>query len=71
MADAPAPSPAALALAHEMRAFDPALTDAQLDGIARGIDEARSHGAELSPKKKRLANAVEPLTAVRVANESA
>ncbi len=54
-----------------MRAFDAALTDAQLDGIARGIDEARSHGAALSPKKKRLANAVEPLTAVRIANEQA
>ncbi len=71
MADAPAPSPVALALAREMRAFDAGLTDAQLDGIARGIDEARSHGTELSPKKKRLSNAVEPLTAVRVANESA
>jgi hypothetical protein len=67
MADAP--SPAALALAHEMRELDPALTDAQLDGIARGIDEVRSHGAALSPKKKRLANGVDPITSVRTASE--
>jgi hypothetical protein len=67
MADAP--SPAALALAREMRAFDATLTDAQLDGIARGIDEARSHGAALAPKKKRLANGVDPITSVRIASE--
>jgi hypothetical protein len=67
MADAP--SPAALALAHEMRELDPALTDAQLDGIARGIDEVRSHCAALASKKKRLANGVDPITSVRIASE--
>ena len=66
MADEPAPSAVALALARDMRAFDATLTDAQLDEIARGIDRSRAAGAALSPKKKRLANAVEPLTAVRV-----
>ncbi len=66
MADEPAPSKAALALALGMRVFDATITDAQLDEIARGIDRSRAAGAALSPKKKRLANSVEPLTAVRV-----
>jgi len=67
--DEPAPSEAALALARGMRAFDAALTDAQLVEIARGIDRSRAAGAALSPKKKRLANSVEPLTAVRIPGE--
>jgi hypothetical protein len=70
LAGDPAPSPAALALALEMRAFDATLSDAQVDAIARGIDEARAHGAELSPTKKRLRNAIEPITAVRIASEN-
>jgi hypothetical protein len=49
-----------------MHRFDARLTPEQLDRIARGIDEQRALGAQLAPKKKPLANGVEPLTAVRV-----
>ncbi len=71
MADESAPSEAARALALEMRAFDATLTDAQIEAIALRIDRSRAAGAALSPKKKRLANHVEPLTAVRIPIEPA
>jgi hypothetical protein len=56
----------ARALAADMRRFDPHLTPEQIEQIARGIDEQRAFGAQLAPKKKPLANGLEPLTAVRV-----
>jgi hypothetical protein len=43
----PAPSSSARALAQQMKAFDPALTDAQLDEIAQGIDANQRAGASL------------------------
>jgi hypothetical protein len=60
----------ARALAAGMRDFDPLLSDADIDLIAARIDEQRAYGRTLSPKKKRLANAVEPLTAVRAPDEA-
>jgi hypothetical protein len=71
LTDDPAPSAIARALARDMRAFDAMLTDAQIEEIARRIDRSRAAGAALSPKKKRFANAVEPLTAVRLPDEPA
>ncbi|MGD1065535.1 MAG: hypothetical protein ABR975_01820 [Vulcanimicrobiaceae bacterium] len=65
---APAPSPtpappsaAARATAATMRRFDPALTDAEIDTIARGIDQNPS-GAVLNPHRATaLRNADEPV----------
>ena len=71
MADDDAPSATGRALAARMRAFEARLSDADVEVIARGIDALRATGATLSPKKKRLKNAVEPLTAVRIDDDSA
>jgi hypothetical protein len=58
----PAPaSAAARAIAETMRRFDPALTDAEVEGIARGIDQNAS-GAVLNPHRATaLRNADEPV----------
>ncbi len=70
MADDPVPSPVARALAQSMRSFDASLTDEQIETIAQRIERARAYGASLSPKKKRLRNADEPLTAVHPAENA-
>jgi hypothetical protein len=59
-AAAKAPSAGAAALAAAMRRFDPALTPAECDTIARGIDANLDTAAQLNPKKKRLKNSDEP-----------
>lgn len=41
------PSPSALDFARRMRAFDSKLTDAQLDDIAAGVDQAWGLGKDL------------------------
>ena len=56
------PSEAAAALAARMRAFDPKLTDKDLDGIARGIDGNLDIGKAVNPKGKALKNWDEPAT---------
>jgi hypothetical protein len=43
----PSPSPAAHELALRMRKFDPALTDAQIDTIAAGIDQGIDAGKSI------------------------
>lgn len=60
------PSEAALATARTMRRFDPQLSDAEIETIARGIDENATAGARLNPKNKRLRNSDEPVTAFTV-----
>ena len=71
LADDGAPSAAGRALAAKMRAFDARLSDADVEVIACGIDALRTTGATLAPKKKRLKNADEPLTAVRIDDDPA
>jgi hypothetical protein len=63
------PSPAALAVAATMRRFDPKLSDAEIHGIARDIDDGGALGAALNPKKKRLRNGDEPVTSFAVPSE--
>ncbi len=48
------------AFAATMREIDPALTQAQLDAIAKAIDGNRDAAKTLNPKKKRLKNSDEP-----------
>jgi hypothetical protein len=60
------PSAAALAVAATMRRFDPKLSDAQVERIARDIDDAGQFGPALNPKKKPLQNGDEPVTLLRV-----
>lgn len=58
-----APSAAAAAIAASMRRFDPQLSDADLDAIARGIDDNRRGEARLNPHRATgLRNADEPAT---------
>ncbi|MGD0052228.1 MAG: hypothetical protein ABSD03_10500 [Vulcanimicrobiaceae bacterium] len=61
------PSAAALAAAAAMRRFDPALSDAEVETIARGIDD-NAVGAVLNPHRGRgLRNGDEPVTRFAVA----
>jgi len=60
------PSQVALAAARAMRRFDPKLSDAEIDTIARGIDGNATAGARLNPRKKRLSNGDEPITTFTV-----
>ena len=55
-------SAAARAQAEAMRNFDPHLTDAQLEIIGRGIDDANAAAAKLNPRGTFLGNADEPVT---------
>ena len=61
-ASAKPPSGAALAVAAGMRRFDPKLSDAEIAGIAKDIDENAQLGVALNPKKKRLRNSEGPVT---------
>ena len=51
-----------MAFAMTLRAFDAALTDVDLETIARGIDRKRAAGKVLNPKGALLKNADEPIT---------
>ncbi len=53
------------ATAAAMRRFDPRLTDAQVEAIARKIQEQRELGRSLAPKRAKLTNDIEPLTSPR------
>jgi hypothetical protein len=68
---APAPSKrriseAAKALAAQMRTFDPALSDKELEQIAAGIDDNLRAGARLNPHGTALENWDEPVTIFEV-----
>lgn len=73
---APTPSPkpaseasdAARALALRMRAFDPALTDAEVRTIAEGIDPNLKLGSKINPKGRVLKNSDEPATTFEAAS---
>jgi hypothetical protein len=60
-------SPAARAQAEAMRAFDPHLSDAQVETIARGIDAANAAGGKLNVRGRALHNGDEPVTSFSVA----
>jgi hypothetical protein len=63
------PSASALAVAAAMRRFDPKLSDAEIERIARDIDDGAGLGTALNPKKKRLRNGDEPVTSFAVPSE--
>ena len=57
------PSAAATAFAASMRAFDPRLSDADVDTIAHAVDDNRRGAARLNPRKATtLRNGDEPVT---------
>jgi hypothetical protein len=58
-----APSAEARAQAEAMRAFDPHLSDAEVETIARGIDAATGAGSHLNKGGRVLRNGDEPVTA--------
>lgn len=60
------PSAAARAQAETMRAFDPGLSDAQLETIARGIDGGSAAGQKLNQHGRVLRNDDEPVTRFHV-----
>jgi hypothetical protein len=60
------PSDAAAALAARMRAFDPKLTDEELQTIAEGIDGGLQIGRAVNPKGTSIPNSVEPATSFKV-----
>jgi hypothetical protein len=55
------PSAAARAQAESMRAFDPALSDSEIETIAHGIDGAYAAGEKLNRRGRVLANGAEPV----------
>lgn len=59
------------AFAATMREIDPALTQAQVDAIAKAIDANRDAAKALNPKKKRLKNSDEPVVHFAVIRETA
>ncbi len=61
----PTPSPGALEAARAMRRFDPNLSDEQIAGIARGIDEQNASAARIR-KRMPLQNGNEPTPEFRV-----
>lgn len=60
------PSEAARAFALRMRSFDAKLSEAEIDTIARGIDDAWSVGQRVNAKGKVLRNGDEPEAAFTV-----
>jgi hypothetical protein len=56
------PSAAARAQAEAMRAFDPKLSEAELETIARGIDGNHAAGEKLNERGRVLENGNEPVT---------
>lgn len=63
-------SQAARALAAQMRQFDPAITDKQLEDIASGIDYNLRVGNRVNPHGTALKNWDEPVTVFEVARGS-
>jgi hypothetical protein len=61
-----APSAAARAQAEAMRAFDPKLSEAEIETIARGIDGGYTAGQKLNKHGRVLKNGDEPVTRFHV-----
>jgi hypothetical protein len=59
------------AIALSMRQFDPALSDAELETIAKAIDSNDDAATSLNPKKKRLENGAAPAVVFNVAGGEA
>lgn len=59
-------SPAARELAAQMRKFDPALSDKEIEEIAAGIDGNLKVGAGVNPHGTALKNWDEPVTIFEV-----
>src|SRR5579884_3492585 len=59
-------SPAAKALAAQMRKFDSALTDKDIEQIAEGINYNLRLGARVNPRGDALKNWDEPVTVFEV-----
>jgi hypothetical protein len=62
----PTPSPSARDFAMRMRAFDPQLSNAELEAIATGIDGNWKLGDSINPKGTALQNWDEPTPSFRV-----
>lgn len=52
-----------------MRRFDPSLSRADVETIAKGIDANADAAGALNPKKKRLPNGLGPVTTFRLPYE--
>jgi hypothetical protein len=64
------PTAVAAAVAASMRRFDPALSDGDLETIARAIDDNRAGAARLNPHRATaLRNGDEPVTRFSVRGE--
>ena len=63
------PSASARAIAAAMRRFDPSLSRADIETIAKGIDANADAAGALNPKKKRLPNGLGPVTTFRLPYE--
>jgi FtsP/CotA-like multicopper oxidase with cupredoxin domain len=64
---APAPSQAARAFAARMRAFDSALSEAELNEIAAGVETNWGFGKTINPHGTALKNSDEPVPSFAVA----
>jgi hypothetical protein len=62
----PAPSAAAREFALRMRAFDPTLSDAQIEAIASGIEATWKLGDSINHKGAALKNSDEPVPSFSV-----
>ncbi len=60
------PSAGARAQAEAMRAFDPKLSEAEIETIARGIDGGYAGGQKLNKHGRVLKNGDEPITRFHV-----
>lgn len=70
-AASPTPKPAkvsaaARAFAEKMRAFDPGLSDKDVNSIAEGVDYYQGAGKRVNPKGRALKNSDEPATTFEV-----
>lgn len=62
----PKPSETARAFAERMRAYDPQITEDEIESIARGVDDTWSLGKRLNPKGMALSNGDEPIVSFEV-----
>jgi hypothetical protein len=63
----PSPSPAARDFALRMRAFDPLLSDEEIEAIAAGVETNWQLGKTVNPKGRALKNSDEPVPDFSVA----
>ena len=62
----PSPSPSSREFALRMRAFDPKLSDAEIDAIAAGVDGNWKLGSTVNARGEALKNSDEPSPAFSV-----